>query len=788
MRLHLLLSVIFFTALSLSYTHHVYGIDITSNSIQYLQSATRKQWVQVDDIVESSAHGVAGTGCEKHTTVLFALSLPEQVKNQIFDTAYAVSDPCSQSYGKHHQIIHESHSQDLEPAAVTVKKWLLTDIGIESTDITDFKGKDFIRVRMTQTHIKRAFGCDLIPFKHHHSRHESQSDPSSSSVLHRCIPTDHPLYESLSSSDSNSQSVPWIAPGEFAHILLPSHIKDIVDVVTGVFELPLLEHVKQQGPTPTPDPVPAAAAPAAAQRDSMQSDAAPQWVNTASSDTQIYFQFSPVCLDGSPASSDLCKSNPPQISSFTIATLNGTNSQPTFTHIGCDGSKGPDGQPLKHTLTPDGGIVCANSAPVTAFDMVNISIQTIFEDGTATAFNNFPNQILASPFVDVALAHIFYGFSHTVPQQLRNGSQAVVEFSHNFFAPSLLKEFFSSNGVEPIDITVVGPNDPTDPEGEADQDVQWIAGIAQQVPTTFWSVKNASGFILDWQAEVANTPNDSLPLVWSISYGQSEQITMMQFGANYIQRCELEFAKMAARGLTVVIADGDSGVSSGLGCPTDPKAAQPAFQPDWPASSAWVVSAGASTIASYTGAAVATSPANGLAFATGGGFSSVIARPQYQTEVVETYLKTAAASGQLPPAKYANLTFGRAFPDVSTLGTGLLTFYANQGWLNPFPGGGTSFSAPLFAGMLSLVNNKRISNGEPPLGFANPWIYKLSSTYPDTFLDVTVGGNSCIAFGTPCCKYGYTCMPGWDAVSGIGSPLMNEIMQHALTTAAKKMC
>ena len=59
-------------------------------------------------------------------------------------------------------------------------------------------------------------------------------------------------------------------------------------------------------------------------------------------------------------------------------------------------------------------------------------------------------------------------------------------------------------------------------------------------------------------------------------------------------RAETEFKKMAARGMTVVIADGDSGVSSGLGC-------KKRFAPDWPASSGHVVSVGASVISSYSG-------------------------------------------------------------------------------------------------------------------------------------------------------------------------------------------
>ena len=51
-------------------------------------------------------------------------------------------------------------------------------------------------------------------------------------------------------------------------------------------------------------------------------------------------------------------------------------------------------------------------------------------------------------------------------------------------------------------MTVHGPNNPDDPEGEADQDMQWIMGTGQLIDTVFWSTANRSGFILEWQEEV----------------------------------------------------------------------------------------------------------------------------------------------------------------------------------------------------------------------------------------------------------------------------------------------
>jgi len=76
-----------------------------------------------------------------------------------------------------------------------------------------------------------------------------------------------------------------------------------------------------------------------------------------------------------------------------------------------------------------------------------------------------------------------------------------------------------------------------------------------------------------------------------------------------------------------------------------------------------------------------------LCFLAGGGFSNVFPRPSYQDRAVKAYLQSNATS-HLPPSSLFNAS-GRAFPDVSLLGYNLLTFYANQNWINPFPGGGT---------------------------------------------------------------------------------------------------
>jgi kumamolisin len=73
--------------------------------------------------------------------------------------------------------------------------------------------------------------------------------------------------------------------------------------------------------------------------------------------------------------------------------------------------------------------------------------------------------------------------------------------------------------------------------------------------------------------------------------------------------------------------------------------------------------------------------------------------------------------------------------------------------------GGTSAVAPLWAGLLALVNQSLGS----PVGYLNPLLYgRLAGT--GAFRDITSGDNS--VGGTT----GYAAGAGWDACTGLGSP------------------
>ncbi len=90
--------------------------------------------------------------------------------------------------------------------------------------------------------------------------------------------------------------------------------------------------------------------------------------------------------------------------------------------------------------------------------------------------------------------------------------------------------------------------------------------------------------------------------------------------------------------------------------------------------------------------------------------------------------------------------------------------------------GGTSFAAPIFAGMVAILNQAEV----PRQGLVNKELYSLaanSSTYSSAFHDVTSGSNACnsttVAGGgsTTYCpsSSGYSAGKGYDLVTGLGS-------------------
>jgi subtilase family serine protease len=99
--------------------------------------------------------------------------------------------------------------------------------------------------------------------------------------------------------------------------------------------------------------------------------------------------------------------------------------------------------------------------------------------------------------------------------------------------------------------------------------------------------------------------------------------------------------------------------------------------------------------------------------------------------------------------------------------------------------GGTSFATPRWAGFLALVNQQSVANGKGTVGFINPALYNLgiSSNYSGALHDIAGGSNPPATGGGS----GFNAVPGYDLVTGWGSPAgVGLINQLAGTSASQR--
>lgn len=199
--------------------------------------------------------------------------------------------------------------------------------------------------------------------------------------------------------------------------------------------------------------------------------------------------------------------------------------------------------------------------------------------------------------------------------------------------------------------------------------------------------------------------------VISTSYGEQEA----DVTPAYMQRQCAEYGKLSLTGITFVFSSGDAGVAGFDGsCLTEDgqqEQGAPRFNPDFPVGCPYVTAVGATQIS--PGHSVnAPESAVFQRFPTGGGFSNVFPRADFQSKAVATYLEKFVPK---LPAGVFNST-GRGFPDVSA--NGLNYSIALNGQFHLVSG--TSASAPTFASMLTAVNDARLAVGKKPVGWINP--------------------------------------------------------------------
>ncbi|MGC2193556.1 MAG: S53 family peptidase [Terriglobales bacterium] len=314
----------------------------------------------------------------------------------------------------------------------------------------------------------------------------------------------------------------------------------------------------------------------------------------------------------------------------------------------------------------------------------------------------------------------------------------------------------------------------TGDQDESSLDLEWSAGIAKGATQIFVYVGNNSNFNV-FDSITYAVDNNVAPII-SISYGNCEAVFTNANLTTFQQLAQ----QGNLQGQTIAAASGDFGPAD---CDTsDGLPAQGGIAIDVPGAIPEVTSVGGTTFsgdvsnpATYWNA---TSNANGGSAikyipettwndtlliqrlrATGGGASTFFSKPTWQV-----------APGVPADGK-------RDVPDIA-----LAASPEHDGYLFCSAGncsggfgvaGGTSFGSPTFTGIVALLNEATVSNGQ---GNINPTLYSLHGTHPGAFHDVTTGNNDvpCGA-GTPNCptsgtlQYGFSAGAGYDLVTGLGS-------------------
>lgn len=206
--------------------------------------------------------------------------------------------------------------------------------------------------------------------------------------------------------------------------------------------------------------------------------------------------------------------------------------------------------------------------------------------------------------VMAVIPQTIYSMYGVPPAPAGNVSQGVIEFQGQYFSPQDLATFGSKTGVQvqPVPANqIIGTNDPSggDSGVESTLDIEMVAAVNTAASNWFW-IEDPENWLYEFGVHFATTP--SVPSVISISYawwegGQCtiDQDYCQQNGVNsatYVARTNVELQKIGLRGVAVFVASGDSGANGR----TDESCLIPSLRADFPSSSPYVTSVGATQI------------------------------------------------------------------------------------------------------------------------------------------------------------------------------------------------
>lgn len=313
------------------------------------------------------------------------------------------------------------------------------------------------------------------------------------------------------------------------------------------------------------------------------------------------------------------------------------------------------------------------------------------------------------------------------------------------YQPGDISTYFAGLNLTPPTVVAVSvdgaanaPSTPNSADGEVALDIEVVGAVAPGAKIAVYFAPNTDQGFID---AITTAVHDSAhnPSVISISWGGPEAGWAQSSLTALDNACQ----SAGALGVTITVAAGDNGSSDGAS----------GNNVDFPASSPHVLACGGTKLEG-SGTTISSEVVwndGSSGGATGGGVSNNFPLPAWQSK-----------AGIPAPS---NSTGGRGVPDVAgdaSPSTGYNVLVDGSKEIV----GGTSAVAPLWAGLIALINQQRGSAA----GFINPTLYGNAAA----FRDITSGNNGAFKAG-----------PGWDACTGLGSPIGTKIAS-ALGAKAKK--
>jgi subtilase family serine protease len=292
--------------------------------------------------------------------------------------------------------------------------------------------------------------------------------------------------------------------------------------------------------------------------------------------------------------------------------------------------------------------------------------------------------------------------------------QSVAVFEQGGFNASDITTFLKTMKLPKVPVTFVSVNgydghvDDSQIELEAVLDIDMIIGINPKVKEVLVYEDGNDPFPVAMVDALDQIATDNKVQTVSISYGVDE----VQQGDAEMTAENTALTQLASEGITVLVSSGDNGAygrTGGFSSPAQLEAPDPGSQP-------LVTCVGGTTLTTGPNEAwLGEEVWNRLALngsATGGGVSSFWTIPDWQ---VPAYVTTNGGS-----STYRNV------PDVGALGdpfTGVGVYSKiNGGWIQI---GGTSLSAPIWGGYISILNAGSQYLFGKSIGFFNPTLYGI---------------------------------------------------------------